>query len=180
MKTGSNLNGYSLQDIAHKHFISKLILITVFDTGERNVLFNNAFNTFYLRLYGIKHMVKDHSDSEKGNPLPLHRLLFDTYRRMLCVVNTNLGGSPPADSGSITTLSSTPFSCCLVQRYVLITDTGLSFRLTFSIEVCLKAHTVHVKPISLTPLTLCSTPTTNKQIYRIYTEHTKTFTKTLN
>ena len=30
-----------------------------------NVLFNDALNTFYLRLYGIRHMVKDHSDSEK-------------------------------------------------------------------------------------------------------------------
>ena len=29
-----------------------------------NVLFNNALNTFYLRLYGVGHMVKDHSDSE--------------------------------------------------------------------------------------------------------------------
>ena len=43
---------------------------------ERNVLFNDAHNTFYLRLYGVRHMVKDHSDSEKGNPLPPHRLLF--------------------------------------------------------------------------------------------------------
>ena len=33
-------------------------------------------NTFYLRLYGVRHMVKDHSDSEKGNLLPPHRLLF--------------------------------------------------------------------------------------------------------
>ena len=33
---------------------------------ERNVLFNDALNTFYLRLYGVRHMVKDHSDSEKG------------------------------------------------------------------------------------------------------------------
>ena len=41
-----------------------------------NVLFNDALNTFYLRLYGVRHMVKDHSDSEKGNPLPPHRLLF--------------------------------------------------------------------------------------------------------
>ena len=40
------------------------------------VLFNNALNTFYLRLYGVGHMVKDHSDSEKGNPLPPHGLLF--------------------------------------------------------------------------------------------------------
>ena len=43
---------------------------------EGNVLFNDAFNTFYLRLYGVRHMVKDHSDSEKGNPLPPHMLLF--------------------------------------------------------------------------------------------------------
>ena len=33
---------------------------------ESNVLFNDALNTFYLRLYGVRHMVKDHSDSEKG------------------------------------------------------------------------------------------------------------------
>ena len=44
---------------------------------EGNGLFNDALNTFYLRLYGVGHMVKDHSDSERGNPLPpLHGLLF--------------------------------------------------------------------------------------------------------
>ena len=43
---------------------------------ERNVLFNDALNTFYLRLYGVRHMVKDHSDSEEGNSLPPHRLLL--------------------------------------------------------------------------------------------------------
>ena len=43
---------------------------------EGNVLFNDALNTFYLRLYGVRHMVKDHSYSEKGNPLPPHWLLF--------------------------------------------------------------------------------------------------------
>ena len=31
---------------------------------------------FYLRLYGIKHMVKDHSDSDRGNPLPPYGQLF--------------------------------------------------------------------------------------------------------
>ena len=51
---------------------------TIPQTGrkEGNVLFNDALNTFYLRLYGVRHMVKDQSDSEKGNPLPPHRLLF--------------------------------------------------------------------------------------------------------
>ena len=43
---------------------------------EGNVLFNDALNTFYLRLYGVGHMVKDHSDSERENPLPPHGLLF--------------------------------------------------------------------------------------------------------
>ena len=70
---------------------------------EGNVLFNDVLNTFYLRLYGVGHMVNDHSDSErrkkgnvlfndalntfylrlyghsdseKGNMLPPHRLLF--------------------------------------------------------------------------------------------------------
>ena len=38
---------------------------------EGNVLFNDTFNTFYLRLY------KDQIDIQKGNPLPpLHELLF--------------------------------------------------------------------------------------------------------
>ena len=33
---------------------------------EGNVLFKDALNTSYLRLYGIGHMVKNHSYSEKG------------------------------------------------------------------------------------------------------------------
>ena len=43
---------------------------------EGNVLFNNILNTFYLWLYGVRHMVKNHSDSERGNLLPPHGLLF--------------------------------------------------------------------------------------------------------
>ena len=31
---------------------------------------------FILRLYDVRHMVKDHSESELGNPLPPHGLLF--------------------------------------------------------------------------------------------------------
>ena len=34
-------------------------------------LFNDTLNTFYLWLYGVRH-----PDSEKGNPLPPHRLLL--------------------------------------------------------------------------------------------------------
>ena len=31
---------------------------------------------FILRLFGVGHMVEDHSDSERGNLLPQHGLLF--------------------------------------------------------------------------------------------------------
>ena len=40
-----------------------------FGRKEGNVLFNDVLNTFYLQLYGVTHMVKDHSDSER-KPAP--------------------------------------------------------------------------------------------------------------
>ena len=44
---------------------------------EGSVLFNDALNTFYLWLYVIRHMIKHHSDSQRGNLLlPLHGVLF--------------------------------------------------------------------------------------------------------
>ena len=43
---------------------------------EGNVLFHDTLNTFYLRLYGVRHMVKDHSDSEREISLRPHGLLF--------------------------------------------------------------------------------------------------------
>ena len=58
--------------ILNWYLVIKFIVHTVGKERERerNVLFNDALNTFYLLLYGVRHMVKDHSDSEKGNPLP--------------------------------------------------------------------------------------------------------------
>ena len=55
---------------------------------ERNVLFNDALNTFYLWLYGIRHMVKDHSDRERGNLLPQHGLLFSVNSKgyFICTI----------------------------------------------------------------------------------------------
>ena len=60
------------------------------DTGERvvnyiqwrnwkegNVLFNDALNTFYLRLYGVGHMVKYHSDRERKPAAATWATLFD-------------------------------------------------------------------------------------------------------
>ena len=56
-----------------------------------NVLFNDALNTIYLRLYGVRHKLKDHSDCERGNPLqPLHGLLFpiNSKHSFMCIINT--------------------------------------------------------------------------------------------
>ena len=55
---------------------------------EGNVLFNDTLNTFYLRLYGVGHMVKDHSDSERENPLPPHRLFFPISSKgtVICII----------------------------------------------------------------------------------------------
>ena len=51
--------------------------ISTLMTGRKEgiVLFHDALNTFYLRLYDVRYMVEDHSDSERGNPLPPHGLL---------------------------------------------------------------------------------------------------------
>ena len=80
---------YSVLTFFNYYFIYLLLLLFLFEflfvcglytylegRKEGNVLFNDALNTFYLRLYGVRHMVKDHLDSEKGNPLPPHGLLF--------------------------------------------------------------------------------------------------------
>ena len=55
---------------------------------ERNVLFNDALNTFYLRLYGVRHMVKYHTYSERENPLPPHGLLFPINSKgsFICII----------------------------------------------------------------------------------------------
>ena len=50
---------------------------------EGNVLFNDKLNTFYLRLYGFRHMAKDLSDSEKRNLLSPHELLFSNKQQKL-------------------------------------------------------------------------------------------------
>ena len=78
---------------------------------EGNVLFNDALNTFYLRLYGVSHMVKDHSDSEKGNPLPPHRLLFPISSKgsFICTI---------PQTGSHTTAFVTPVVEHWLQREI--------------------------------------------------------------
>ena len=66
-------------------FVSECVCmyVYIYMWKQGNVLFNDTLNTFYLRLYGVRHMVKDHSDSERGNQLLPHRLLFPLAARVL-------------------------------------------------------------------------------------------------
>ena len=66
-------NGGVIQRMSHQTITS-----FVAKEGRKCFIFNDALNTFYLRLYGVRHMVKDQSDSEIGNPLPPPHVLFLT------------------------------------------------------------------------------------------------------
>ena len=58
------------------------------ENKEGYVLFNDTNNTFYLPLYGVGHMVRNHSDSERGNPLQsLHGLLFSISSKESFICN---------------------------------------------------------------------------------------------
>ena len=67
------------------------VLLQEEEGRKEMLLFNDALNTFYLRLYGVKHIVKNHSDKERGNPLPPHRLLFPISNKgyFICIIPQN-------------------------------------------------------------------------------------------
>ena len=69
--------------------VFKCILFPFCSTEGRKKMFliNDVLNTFYLRLYGIGHMVKDHSHSERINPLPPHGLLFPINNKIYFILN---------------------------------------------------------------------------------------------
>ena len=48
------------------------------NNGKNEIFYFTTHSThFYLELYGARHMVKNHSDSERENTLlPIHGLLF--------------------------------------------------------------------------------------------------------
>ena len=79
---------------------------------EGYVLFNDALNTFYLRLYGVRHMVKDHSDSERGNPLSPHGLLLPISSKVFFYMHH------PIDRMTHTTAFVTPVVVRLLEREI--------------------------------------------------------------
>ena len=88
---GHHQEGRSLiREFLAKNFLKDVNTCTRYysERKEGNVLFNDTLNTFYLWLYGVRHMVKDHSDSERGNLLPPHGLLFliSSKGSFICII----------------------------------------------------------------------------------------------
>ena len=50
------------------------LFTVIWKEGRKEMFYLTTHSTHFI--YGVRHMVKDHSDSEKGNPLPPHRLLL--------------------------------------------------------------------------------------------------------
>ena len=55
---------------------------------EGNVLFNDALNTFYLLIYGVRHMVKEHTDSDRGKPAAATWAIFPFSSKgsFICII----------------------------------------------------------------------------------------------
>ena len=92
---------------------------------EGNVLFNDALNTFYLRLYGIRHMVKDHSESKRGNRLAARVLLYASSHRQdityhsLCYASRGaLAGTRTEEGSFYLTMNSTHLRLYVI-RYMI-------------------------------------------------------------
>ena len=129
---------------------------------EGNVSFNDTLTTFYLWLYGVRHMVKNHTDRERGNPLlPLvfwlaamvllyaSSLRQDNTYHSLCYTSCGaLAGTRNSPNGStMKDWSDDPYHherMPLPQSYISLLFLSLSQRLLYSqflsLCVCAKAY----------------------------------------
>ena len=83
------LSFLSGQSVECAHSEQAVVSHACHGNGRKEMFYLTAHSThFILRLYDGRHMVKDHSDSEKGNLLPPHRLLFPINRKgsFICTI----------------------------------------------------------------------------------------------
>ena len=85
-----NLKCVYKRGIKYKQQQMSNVLMTVGRCEGRKEMFYLKMHSthFILRLYGVGHMVKDHSDSERGNLLPPHGLLFPINSKgsFICII----------------------------------------------------------------------------------------------
>ena len=61
---------------------------------DRNVLFNDTHNTFYLRLLGVRHMVTDHSAREETHCRHYIGYSFRLAARVLLYASSHIQDNP--------------------------------------------------------------------------------------
>ena len=88
---------------------------------EGNVLFNDALNTFYLRLYGVRLMVKDHLGRKEGNVLfndALNTFYLRLYgvRLMVKDHSDSERGNPLPPHGLLFPISSKGSFICIILQ----------------------------------------------------------------
>ena len=56
--------------------------------GRKEIFYLTTHSTHFIYGYMASDMVKDHSDNERGNPLPPHRLLFPISSKgsFICII----------------------------------------------------------------------------------------------
>ena len=67
----------------------KIFIMYCFHSCWHGCFYSTTHSThFILRIYGVGHMVKDHSDCERGYPLTPHGLLFPINRKVsfICTI----------------------------------------------------------------------------------------------
>ena len=91
-----NANMYCLLFIQDRQK-QEMFYLTTHSNNLFTVIWKKGKEMFYLMthsthfiyvLHGVMHMAKDHSDSERGNPLPPHRLLFPISSKgsFICII----------------------------------------------------------------------------------------------
>ena len=129
---------------------------------ERNVLFNDALNTFYLQLYGVGHMVTDHSDSERGNLLlPLNGLLFSISSKehtwghcLICITHLPSGTYITALFGLYCQVSTVALFCSIAAWSSMLGRASLlicSWNITRLLIYTYTHITYHIHHIHTTP-----------------------------
>ena len=68
--------------------LCNLNLLSLYSSGRKEMFYLMTHSTHFIYGYMASDMVKDHSDSERGNPLPPHGLLFLAISKgsFICII----------------------------------------------------------------------------------------------
>ena len=108
-----------------------------------NVLFNDALNTFYLRLYGIRYMVKNHSDMHHPRQdNTYHCLCYTSHGALAGTRNSPMGPPWRIDPTTHRTMSERSYHRA-TSRPLQAEGVKVLWNLEWSVELSQKRICVH-------------------------------------